>query len=1038
MLPVSIPSSGKIHEVCAEDLDCVPKNVVYNKDIHVCDFGLCKVGEPVQMTVNGIFFGTKALSADAAAVDTAWELRVEFINLGQVTTIVRIANMVVVQDNKLQFTAPPSLGQAESTGYRVVVGGQVSSVYRSFACAAGDTTCATNLDAFEKIESDLLLGGTGGGAGETADLIKALDGLSGSGLSVVDPPSLLQVDPKNGPTDGCKEYEPIEIWRERVGAATATEGDPAAAIAKSSDLQRKCKTRAAITLSGLSLGNGAYPSNRLEVWLTNVTQIGSGYKVYNAMSNTACLSVPADSLGAIEPASSGATGGCAHVDNKLIFPAPISPPNYGRNLYFYVVVGGTASTDRVVESKVVGNAFLPWEFAPPTLTGITFRPYDARGASTPGSSVSVDGNLCSIGDTYVDPSPPGCELEMQGRNFGGSKSDVNISIGTKKCLNPEWRAAHPEDGLPYLRCRPQEDVVGAKDATIAVAAQSQLFPAIVTNPKASWFRSACRNGRSAAAQLEVSASTNEDGESGPAPELVSNYFGRSGELCVKCPKGAICTTPVASGSKFTYADPISEKNFFRTTLNITSKPEEAAERCDPKRIPTTELLAEFADLEDKGFCFNFLGCRPKESCLGNNKCKRGYEHVKHKCGQWQKKFPTKNTCKTDRDCRTRSGRTWDGNIEENCGLSNSEDCAVCDMSGTNSTGTGTCTCSQPRRCSLCTRPALDYFYPSDPTVEVEGFFRLDGICEECPKNPIVLFVFFFIAIFFLLIGGFILSQKEFNVAFISIGVDYFQVLSILRSARVEWPSFLKALLQIFSIFNLDIDVTAPECMIPEFTYEIKWWVSIALPFASGVMLLLFFAVSKALNLCVIERHKTKFTLSALISMMLLIIYYVYLMVTRRALELLNCNPASPDDGHFYTEFTDLECDGGFCRCWENDSVYENVSYGVQQRLYPWAIFVLFAFTLGFPLLVAAIVFSNLDNIKIDQILRAYDVSVDKTASLDRIREGECVGIVDSFCCWRCRGIYLDFFHMSSSFYLIFLLSPLPLSPFPINSARTVP
>ena len=58
-------------------------------------------------------------------------------------------------------------------------------------------------------------------------------------------------------------------------------------------------------------------------------------------------------------------------------------------------------------------------------------------------------------------------------------------------------------------------------------------------------------------------------------------------------------------------------------------------------------------------------------------------------------------------------------------------------------------------------------------------------------SPILLFVFFFIAIFFLLVGGFILSQKDFNVAFISIGVDYFQVLSILRSARVEWPAFLK-------------------------------------------------------------------------------------------------------------------------------------------------------------------------------------------------------------------------------------------------------
>ena len=807
VLPASIPSSGKIHKVCDSDVDCVPPNQIYNDDIHICDFGFCKVGDPVQMTISGNFFGTEDLSADAAitvaidgnsiTVDTTWELRVEFINLGQVTTTVAVADMTVVQDNKLQFTAPPSLGQAESTGYRVVVGSQVSKVYRSFACAADDTTCRTNLDAFEKIESDLLIDGTG----ETTNLIKALDGLSGIGLSVIDSPSLLQVHPKNGPTDGCKEYEPIEIWRERVGSATASESDPAAAIAKSSDLARKCQIRETITLSGLSLGNGKYPSNNLEIWLTNVTQIGSGFKVYDAnvaRHNTACLSVPVSRLGDISPATSGATGGCAHVDNKLIFPAPISPPNYGRNLYFYVVVGGTPSKDRVVESKVVSNAFLSWEFAPPSLTEITFRPYDARGASTPGS-VSVDGNLCSIGGTYVNPSPPGCELQMQGLNFGGSKSDVGISIGSKKCLNPEWRAAHPENGLPYLRCRPQEDVVGAKNATISVAAQSQIFPSSTTNVKSSWFRSACRNGRSAAAQLEG------DGDSsGADQEVILNYFGRDGELCVKCPVGAICTTPVASGSQFTYADPIAEKNFFRTTLNLTSKAEEASRRCGAKRVNTTALLVEYPGFIDKGFCFNFVGCRPKESCLGNNKCQRGYEHVKHQCGKWQKQNPTKNTCTSDRDCRTRSGRSWDGDIEENCGLSNAEDCAVCDMTGATGlslaekqrrVGTGTCSCSQPRRCSLCTRPALEYFYPSDPTVEVEGFFRLDGVCEECPKDPIILFVFFFVAIFFLLIGGFILSQKEFNVAFISIGVDYFQVLSILRSARVEWPPFLKALVR---------------------------------------------------------------------------------------------------------------------------------------------------------------------------------------------------------------------------------------------------
>jgi hypothetical protein len=105
---------------------------------------------------------------------------------------------------------------------------------------------------------------------------------------------------------------------------------------------------------------------------------------------------------------------------------------------------------------------------------------------------------------------------------------------------------------------------------------------------------------------------------------------------------------------------------------------------------------------------------------------------------------------------------------------------------------------------LCTKAAVGSFYKTKPLVEIEGYFRLDGRCEECPKNPILLFVFFFLAVFLVVIGGFVLSQKDFNIAFISIGVDYFQVLAVFKSARVEWPRFLKDLLILFTFFNFEI------------------------------------------------------------------------------------------------------------------------------------------------------------------------------------------------------------------------------------------
>ena len=87
---------------------------------------------------------------------------------------------------------------------------------------------------------------------------------------------------------------------------------------------------------------------------------------------------------------------------------------------------------------------------------------------------------------------------------------------------------------------------------------------------------------------------------------------------------------------------------------------------------------------------------------------------------------------------------------------------------------------------------------------------------------------------------------------------------------------------------------------------------------------------------------------------------------------------------FDTQITDLSCKGSICMCNENDSI--DGSLGLHQRLQPAAITVLILISGGFPLLLLGIIMLNLDNIKIDQILRAYDVDMSVTASLSRIKE----------------------------------------------------
>jgi hypothetical protein len=94
--------------------------------------------------------------------------------------------------------------------------------------------------------------------------------------------------------------------------------------------------------------------------------------------------------------------------------------------------------------------------------------------------------------------------------------------------------------------------------------------------------------------------------------------------------------------------------------------------------------------------------------------------------------------------------------------------------------------------------------------------------------------------------------------------------------------------------------------------------------------------------------------SRLIGIYVLIVYVLYLSVTKEALDVFNCNPLSPDDGYTYTTFSSLSCDGG----------------GLQQSLVPSAIIFLVIYTFGFPLYVFSILVGHRARIREDQYLRA--------------------------------------------------------------------
>merc|ERR1711871_1803187 len=200
--------------------------------------------------------------------------------------------------------------------------------------------------------------------------------------------------------------------------------------------------------------------------------------------------------------------------------------------------------------------------------------------------------------------------------------------------------------------------------------------------------------------------------------------------------------------------------------------------------------------------------------------------------------------------------------------------------------------------------------------------------------------------------------------------------------KISWPYWVKQILEILSIFNFNIDIAAPECLIPEFDYKTKWIIMMLLPVVFGALLLMIFLVilcwKCAKRVAKFGGKAPKYFSHAnkLISMFVIVFYFVYLTVTRRALDIFNCNPPDPPDGYLYTEFSDPACPAGLCIC--------DTPSGLQTTLKPWATAGFIIYSIGFPLFTFYLTWFYRVQMKLDQLLRAHGLGQSRAEAIDAI------------------------------------------------------
>ncbi len=67
-----------------------------------------------------------------------------------------------------------------------------------------------------------------------------------------------------------------------------------------------------------------------------------------------------------------------------------------------------------------------------------------------------------------------------------------------------------------------------------------------------------------------------------------------------------------------------------------------------------------------------------------------------------------------------------------------------------------------------------------------------------------------------------MNKYRLDLPLIAVAVDYFQVVAMFAQTNIQWPAAVKTLFSIMSAFNLNLDLIAPECAIPNVSFAEKW------------------------------------------------------------------------------------------------------------------------------------------------------------------------------------------------------------------------
>jgi hypothetical protein len=249
----------------------------------------------------------------------------------------------------------------------------------------------------------------------------------------------------------------------------------------------------------------------------------------------------------------------------------------------------------------------------------------------------------------------------------------------------------------------------------------------------------------------------------------------------------------------------------------------------------------------------------------------------------------------------------------------------------------------------------------------KGYYRRNnGNCDECPQDVALLIVVFVMVVIVASILAYYLASKNIALFLPTVALDYFQILALFANSRATWPPFISDLLDFFSAFLLDLNITAPECIAPNLGFTFRYGVTMALPIAAAALFTTMFLVNY-LWARTIKRQSRASACAAsntLIAMGLTGGYVLYVQLARTMFASLACSPNNPPE---------FDASGQVIEYLQVVPEPCSKPGGVHQTLLPFTVIGLLVYIVGYPAFVAYKLISKRRLVVEDQLLRCKGV-----------------------------------------------------------------